>query len=67
MYKTSKNEKSHLKCLQDDRDNANGSVEWQRAQEAIDVYFLGTPAKKKRKKPKRIFNYSDDEWDDYDF
>ncbi len=67
MYKKSK---TRLEELQDARDNAVGNDdEYARCQKDIDVHFFGTPTKKV-KKPKRVFNYSDedyDEWDDYDY
>jgi hypothetical protein len=58
-----------LKTLQQIRDDAKTPEEKQKAQNDIDIFFLGEPKKKniKKKKQKKSYtNYDDDEWDDWD-
>lgn len=63
-----KKESQELKTLQEIRENAKTPEDWQKAQDAIDVFFLGEPKKKKerKKKKKSYIPIDEDEWDDWD-
>ncbi len=56
-----------LERLQKIRENANTPEEKQKAQDAIDIFFMGEPKKKKKKKKQqKSYTHSDDEWSDWD-
>lgn len=66
--------KTTLEILQDARDLAKTPEEKQKAQQAIDLYFMGEPKKKsgKKKRKRKRLNYDNDddwgysdEWGDY--
>jgi len=61
-------EKSRLEILQDERDDAKTPEEFTKAQNAIDVYFIGEPNKRHGKKKRALkprYSDEDDEWDGY--
>lgn len=56
--------KTELEILQDARDLAKTPEEKQKAQRAIDMYFMGEPKKKKgkRKQKRKKYHNPDDDW-----